>query len=43
MSFNSSKCKIIHVSRNNPQYDYTLKSEILQTSDTEKDIGFNIH
>ena len=43
MSFNTSKCKIIHVGRNNPNYDYTLNSEILQTSDTEKDIGFNIH
>ena len=43
MSFNTSKCKIIHVGRNNPNYDYSMNGETLQTSDTEKDIGFNIH
>ena len=43
MEFNTSKCKILHVGRNNPGYDYTMNGEALQICEKEKDIGFNIH
>ena len=25
MKFNSSKCKILHIGKNNPKFEYTLK------------------
>jgi ribonucleases P/MRP protein subunit RPP40 len=33
----------MHVGRGNPNYDYTMNNEVLQISDNEKDIGFNIN
>jgi hypothetical protein len=38
MSFNVSKCKVMHVSRNNPDYEYTMRGQKLETTDEERDI-----
>ena len=43
MEFNVSKCKILHVGKNNPNFDYYLASEKLQVVESEKDIGVKIH
>lgn len=39
MSFNLSKCKIMHVGLHNPQYDYYMRGTKLGTTDEERDIG----
>jgi len=39
MAFNASKCKIMHVGRRNPQYQYTMGSHVLETTTVERDIG----
>ena len=44
--FNSDKCKIMHLGKNNPHYDYTIKegdkiSSLVETC-CEKDLGVNI-
>jgi ribonucleases P/MRP protein subunit RPP40 len=43
MSFNSKKCKIMHIGRNNPLYDYTINGTNLSVVDEEKDVGVVIH
>ena len=43
MKFNVDKCKIIHVGRNNPQYEYFMAGKKLQVVEEEKDIGVLIH
>jgi ribonuclease P/MRP protein subunit RPP40 len=42
MSFNVSKCKVMHVGRNNPEYEYTMRGQKLETTDEERDIGVMI-
>jgi ribonuclease P/MRP protein subunit RPP40 len=42
MAFNISKCKIMHVGRNNPEYEYTLRGTALSKTDEERDIGVTI-
>ena len=39
MKFNSSKCSTMHFGKNNKNYDYTLGTEVLQSSEKEKDLG----
>ena len=39
MSFNVSKCKVMHVSRNNQEYEYTMRGQKLEKTDEERDIG----
>jgi hypothetical protein len=36
--FNNEKCKVIHVGRCNPQYDYYMRVQKLQTTE-EKNVG----
>ena len=43
MMFNTEKCKIMHVGRNNPQYEYFMGGVKLETVEEEKDIGVVIH
>jgi len=43
MAFNISKCKIMHVGRNNPRYEYSMNGVRLETTDEEKDVGVIIH
>ena len=41
--FNVAKCKIMHVGRNNPGYDYYMAGTKLNTVEEEKDIGVKVH
>lgn len=42
MSFNISKCKVLHFGRGNPNYDYTIDSKKITTEVVEKDIGVQV-
>jgi len=42
MLFNVGKCKVMHFGRNNPSNDYYMKSQKLEITDTEKDLGIVI-
>ena len=43
MKFNGSKCKILHLGKNNPNYDYTITEDgevkNLEVTNSEKDLG----
>lgn len=39
MAFNVSKCKIMHIGRNNPEHEYYMNGERLAVTEEEKDIG----
>ena len=40
--FNKDKCKCLHVGNNNPQYDYFIGNERIETTLVEKDLGVQI-
>ena len=46
LRFNDSKCKIMHLGKNNPRYQYYIGNEpnrtLLDTTDCEKDLGVHI-
>jgi len=39
MNFNNAKCRVLHVSWDNPKDKYTLGGEWLESSPEEKDLG----
>ena len=42
LKFNREKCKVMHIGRRNPCYDYTMNNTILSTTSLEKDLGILI-
>ena len=46
LKFNSDKCKILHIGKNNPNYDYTISHDTvtkgLETTVCEKDLGIHV-
>ena len=46
LKFNGSKCKVLHLGKNNPMYKYTINDngviKELEVTDNEKDLGVNI-
>ena len=39
MKFNQAKCKVLHECRDNPQKQYRLGNEWIESSPVEKDLG----
>ena len=39
MAFNTAKCKVMHLGRTNPGYQYQMGGEVLTTTEVERDIG----
>ena len=42
MDFNVDKCKVMHIGRNNPEYEYSMNNSVLQEVQQEKDLGLGI-
>ena len=43
MAFNTAKCKVMHVGRQNPGYQYTMGGVLLATTVLERDIGMLVN
>ena len=39
MQFNEKKCKVLHMGRKNPRYDYIINSRVLEKTEDERDLG----
>jgi len=39
MAFNVSKCKVLHIGRNNPEYRYYMNGMEMGTTEMERDVG----
>ena len=47
MIFNVEKCKVMHLGRNNPRFEYEMtdkdgNTEVLKSVEMEKDLGVNV-
>jgi ribonucleases P/MRP protein subunit RPP40 len=42
MAFNYKKCKVMHVGKNNPNYEYSMGGTLLSTTEEEIDVGVTI-
>jgi hypothetical protein len=43
MEFNAEKCKVMHVGRSNPRFQYTMGGVVLGETEEEKDVGVTVH
>ncbi|KAK4818258.1 hypothetical protein QYF61_009963 [Mycteria americana] len=43
MKFNKAKCKVLHLSQGNPQYQYRLRDEGIESIPVEKDLGLLVN
>ena len=43
MMFNTSKCHMLHLGRGNKKYQYVMGGQILETVESEKDVGVLVH
>jgi len=39
MKLNKGKCRVLHMGRNNPTYEYRLGADLLESSSVERDLG----
>jgi len=39
MKFNKSKCRVLHLERNNPIHQYRLRADLLESSSEERDLS----
>ena len=42
MAFNISKCKVMHMGKNNTQYPYTMGGQLLKKTTSERDVGITV-
>ena len=43
MLFNSGKCHVLHLGSRNSKHEYSMGGEILEATDSEKDVGIHVH
>jgi len=43
MKFNVSKCKVMHLGKKNPNFQYTMEGKQMITTEEERDVGVLIH
>ena len=43
MLFNLGKCHVLHLGSRNSKHEYSMGGEILEATDSEKDVGIHVH